>query len=406
MTDDHGDVPGGDDLAAAYGEDYASVDEFTVVRPKRTQFAPWHHPVKQRVRTSQWQMLVHRLISTRNMNGGTLRYFTLPGPDLLDVRVLADICAPQSVAIEYFGFDAALQASNVNNQRFEIESALRQSSKITDQAIIYPDQLQDIALSNSQAARQLSQQRPFDVVNVDACDHLAYAPADRGRSLFDALRSLLAHQMDATAPWLLFVTTRAEPELMEGPGVELRRAVNDNLNSNVGGFGLALAGLFETDEATIADAVANIWAVPSDRFLKLYALGLTKYLLQFFLAQPNRPANVELASTCAYRVFRGDPDMLALAFRITPGPRVVFEPGEQPPSTAALEVERAINAAERAKRLRDLDRELADNPDLCLEAARGSAVLLSASNYDIEAYAQWLRTHEQRPLHFEAASLR
>ena len=132
---------------------------------------------------------------------------------------------------------------------------------------------------------------------------------------------------------------------------------------------------------------------------------MAKYLLQFFLAQPNRPANVELASACAYRIYGAEPDMLALAFRITPGERVIFEHGQQPPSTAALEVERAISAAERAARMRDLDSELANDPALCLEAARGSAALLGASNYDIDAYVEWLRTHEQRPLNFEAASL-
>jgi hypothetical protein len=394
-----------EDLEAAYGEDFVSEDVFTTLRPQRTQFAPWHHPVKQRIRTSQWQELVNRLISARGMDGSVLRYFTLPGPDLLDVRVLADICAPRHVAIEYFGFDAAMQASQVDTSRFEVESALRQSSRITDQAVIYPDQLQDIAIGNSQAAKQLSQQRPFDVLNVDACDHLAYSPADRQTSLFDALRSLLAHQMDATAPWLLFVTTRAEPGLMAGPGEQLQRAVNDNIHSTVDGFRPALAELVGGDAATIAEAVAEIWAAPGSRFLKLYAVGLTKYLLQFFLAQPNRPANVELASTCAYRVFGSEPDMLALAFRISPGERVVFEHGEQPPSTAAIEVERAIRAAVRAQRIRDVDGELADNPALCLQAARESAALLGASNYNVGAYAEWLRTHEQRPIQLDAASL-
>lgn len=405
MTDVQAGAAGAEDLAAAYGADFANEDAFAALRPRRTEFAPWHHPVKQRVRTSQWQELVRRLIGARSVDGGVLRYFTLPGPDLLDVRVLADICAPRNVAIEYFGFDAAMRASQVGTSRFEIESALRQARRITDQAVIYPDQLQNIAISNSQAARQLSLQRPFDVVNVDACHHLAYCPADRQKSLFDALRSLLAHQMDATEPWLLFVTTRTEPDLMAGPGDQLKRAVDCNLQSSADGFRPALADAIQGDAATIAEAVAEVWKSPGDRFLKLYAVGLAKYLLQFFLAQPNRPANVELASTCAYRVFSDEPDMLATAFRITPDARVVFAPGEQPPSTAALEVERAIRAAKRVSRIRDIDGELAGDPALCLQAARESVVLLRASNYDIEAYAEWLRTHQQRPLKFEAASL-
>jgi hypothetical protein len=405
MTNAQGATRDEEDLVAAYGEDFAADEPFGTARPKRTQFAPWHHPVKQRVRTSQWQELVRRLIGARNMNGSVLRYFTLPGPDLLDVRVLAEICAPRNVAIEYFGFDAAMQASQINTPRFEIESALRQSRRITDDAVISPDQLQDIAISDSQAAKQLSLRRPFDVINIDACDHLAYSPDNRNSTTFDALRSLLAHQMDATAPWLLFVTTRAEPALMVGPGEVLQATVNDNLNSAVPGFRPALAQLFEEDVEAIDTILAQIWAVTDVRFLKLYAVGLAKFLLQFFLAQPNRPANVELASTCTYRVYGDNPDMLALAFRITPGRRVVFQPGQQPQPTAALEVERAVLAAGRAQRLRDLDDELEQNPALCLEAAQQSAALLAASNYDIDAYAEWLTNHEQRPVAFDRSAL-
>jgi hypothetical protein len=405
MTDAQGAARDEDDIVAAYGEDFAEEEPFGTARPKRTRFAPWHHPVKQRVRTSQWQELVRRLISARNMNGGVLRYFTLPGPDLLDVRVLAEICAPRNVAIEYFGFDAAMQASQITTPRFEIESALRQSRRITDDAVISPDQLQDIAISDSQAAKQLSLRRPFDVINIDACDHLAYRPDNRQSTTFDALQSLLAHQMDATAPWLLFVTTRAEPALMAGPGEVLQTAVNDNLNSAVAGFRPALAQLFEEDSEAIDGILAQIWAVTDVRFLKLYAVGLAKFLLQFFLAQPNRPANVELASTCTYRVYGDNPDMLALAFRITPARRVVFQPGQQPQPTAALEVERAVVAAGRAQRLRDLDDELEQNPALCLEAAQQSAALLAASNYDIDAYAKWLTNHEQRPVAIDRSAL-
>lgn len=405
MTNGAEAVQENDDVATAYGEDFAIEDEFTSIRPKRTEFAPWHHPVKQWVRTSQWQELVRRLISKRNLGGGVLRYFTLPGPDLLDVRVLSDICAPRNVAIEYFGFDSAMQAAQIDTPRFEIESALRQSRRITDDAIIWPDQLQDIAIADSQAAKQLSLRRPFDVINIDACDHLAYSPEERSSTTFDAMRSLLAHQMDATEPWLLFVTTRAEPGLLAGPGDHLQKAVNDNLNSPVAGFRPALADLIAGDAATIDAILSQIWAATDDRFLKLYAVGLSKFLLQFFLAQPNRPANVELASTCSYRVYGENPDMLALAFRITPSPRVVFQPGQQPSPTAALEVERAVRAAGRAQRLRDMDRELEENPDLRLTAARESAALLQTSNYCIDAYATWLSTHQQRPVAIDSSAL-
>jgi hypothetical protein len=405
MTETRIDEHERDELDTVYGDDFAREDTFRDIRPKRTNFAPWHHPVKQRVRTSQWQDLVSRLISERRMTGTTLRYFTLPGPDLLDVRVISEICAPEKVSIEYFGFDAALQAAQIDAQRFEIESALRQAQRITDNAMIFPDQLHDIANPNSQAAAQLKQRRPFDVVNVDACDHLAYSPPNRKQTTFDALQSLLAHQIHADAPWLLFVTTRAEPELMKGPGMKLQSAVDGNLKSQVEGFREALATLMQEDLATLETNIASLWSTADTRFLKLYAVGLAKYILQFFLSQPNHPANVELASACTYRVYGANPDMLALAFRIIPGKKVVFQPGEKPQSTEALEVQRAIKATHRAARLRDLDIELEINSELRLQAARQSATLLNGSEYDIDAYLSWLRNHAQRPMSLQHSDL-
>lgn len=401
MTDARGEVAGDNDLAAAYGEDYGSDNGFDEVRPKRTEFAPWHHPVKQRVRTSQWQCLVQRLIGDRALNGQVLRYFTLPGPDLLDVRVLAETCGPQDVIIEYFGFDAAMRTAQINTPRFEIESALRQAQRITDDAVTSPDQLQDIAIPNSQASKQLSMRRPFDVINIDACDHLAFSPPSRQTTTFDALQTLLAHQMNATETWLLFITTRAEPAHMVGPGEQMRRAVNDNLNHQNGEFRPILAELVGEDPEVLDRILHQIWTSTDDRFLKLYSVGLAKFLLQFFLAQPNRPANVELASSCAYRVFGDSPDMLALAFRITPAPHVVFQPGQVPEPNTHLELERAIRVAQRARKLRDLDRELEQNHALRLQMARESASLLGASNYDIDRYCTWLAEHKERPITIE-----
>lgn len=395
---DMGNQPPADDLAAIYGDDYRADETFGKVTPKRIDFAPWHHPVKQRVRVTQWRELVARLIDNRGLAGNVLRYFTLPGPDLLDVRILSEACSPYDIRIEYFGFDDAMQPDAPGGVRVEIEAMLRQSRRITDDALIIPDKLQDIAITNSQAHRHLSQRRPFDVVNVDACEHLAYKPANRQQSIFDALNSLLAHQMDAAHPWLLFVTTRAEPGLMDGPGDLMKDAVQKNLADHNQIFGPALAELFERDAASIHATLASLWQNADADFLKLYAVGLTKFLLQFYAAQPNRPANVELASACAYRVFGNSPDMLALGFRITPGPRVVFMPGEVPPVAQALEPQRAVAATRRARRLRDIDNELAADVNLMLTMARQSAALLSTSNYDIEKYCDWLASHPERPV--------
>lgn len=386
-----------DELASIFGEDYQVDDSFGKERPKRVEFAPWHHPVKQRIRVSQWNYLVTKLIDERKMDGQILQYFTLPGPDLLDVRVLSEVCFPRAVRIEYLGFDDALAREEVGGVRSGIEAILRQSRRITDDAQILPDKLQDISLKDSQAQLQLKQRRPFDVVNIDACDHLAHRPAHRNHSIFDALTSLLAHQMTATHPWLLFITTRAQPELMAGPGEELKTAINRNLVVGNEVFRPALAEMLITDPDDLEKTLDDRWAEANDDFLRLYSVALTKFLLEFYAAQPNHPADVELASSCAYRVYGDTPDMLALAFRISPESPVVFEPGKAPPAQV-LEPGRAAAATRRARKLRDIDMELGSNPGIVMQMVQQCIALLSSSNYDVEKYCDWLITHKERPV--------
>ena len=88
------------------------------------------------------------------------------------------------------------------------------------------------------------------MINIDACDHLAYQPDGRPRSTFDAVQALLRHQMVASRPWLLFITTRVEPALLAGPGDAMRQAVNDNL-ATAAGFGEALAARLAASPAPL-----------------------------------------------------------------------------------------------------------------------------------------------------------
>lgn len=397
-----------EDLAAIYGTQETVASDLAYLADRRRDFKPWHHPVKQIVRARQWGALAKRLIeSWSNGRRRVLRYFTLPGADLLDIRMLAKICEPLDVQIEYFGFDAggSLEESREetiqqNAQLVTAESVLRQSGRVTDDAVIFPDRLEDIAVGNSHAAMQLEQRGAFDIVNIDACDHLAYCPIGRSKNTFDALRILLQHQMRSRTPWLLFITTRAEPALLGDPGIEFQDAITQNLRVEGSGFGAALAECIEADKTRLAAELSSIWATHDLRFLRLYSIGLGKFLLQFFHGQPNLPANVELASVYAYRVHNDHPDMLALAFRITPDNIRVFRPnvGGSAAVVPPLEPRRAVYVASQAVKLQDLDTVIETELDVRAEAVGGTEELLSSANYDIAAWRQWLASHDKRPI--------
>jgi hypothetical protein len=396
-----------DYVASVFGEgaESASLESSQI---QRTAFAPWHHPVKQIIRDYQWSDQVNRLLTDHRDDGhrNTLRYFTLPGADLLDVRMLSSVL-PHETQIEYFGFDAGAEAAedgeggstDTRGIYLLTESALRQAGRITSRAEILADRLEDIALSGSQAANRLKQQDVFDVVNIDACDHLAYVPKGRSKSVFDALECLLAHQLRAIDPWLLFVTTRADPQLLGPPGTKLQGAIHKNLEKHPVEFGQALASCIGGKTLTLGSDVANHWATQSPSFLKLFCVALGKYLLQYFHGQQNLPAKVELVSVFAYRVSSDVPDMLSMAFRIMPKGILV-----QPASAGGagiiptIEVSDAVAVAEKASRLWDVDHAIATDGNVHKDAVEGTERLLSGANYDIARWREWLARHPIRPI--------
>lgn len=412
MTDEGGGESGAGEqslLDAVFGDRPDDADLVERVQ-RKTKFAPWHHPVKQIVRTWQWEHLCvdlinkHRPANRREI----LRYFTLPGADLLDVRVLGEALAKQNARVEYFGFNAAMHRPGAQAEdddlSFSAESALRQAGRITDDALILPDRLEDIAIPGSQASNQLGQRLPFDVINIDACNHLGFEPAGRSKSTFDALERLLAHQLQFREPWLLFVTTRSDPELLGAHFTKMQRAILDNIDLSKEEFAPALAECIGGKLATLSSDLTAKWGVLAPEFLKLYSLGLGKYLLHFFHGQHNLSADVELASAYAYSVYKTTPDMLSLAFRIKPHAVKVMPPSARDTSvTAPLEPAQGVKLVAKAKALYDIDAAILDDKEMRDEAVVGTARLLESANFDLPAWREWLQNLAVRPMTVEDA---
>jgi len=390
-----------EDEAIAYGEEQDVGESFFASVRRKKSFQAWHHPVKQIVRAKQWARLTERLIKEREVKPKKIHYFTLPGPDLLDVRVLTDVCFPLDVKIEYFGFDAGSdpnKGSAEAGQQIDAASALRQAGKVADEAIILPDRLEDLVAENSHAATQLSGREAFDIINIDACDHIAYVPAGRSTSTFEAINALLQHQCRSQRQWLLFLTTRVDVQLLGPPHAAMRLALQNNMKLS-NDFGSALAKCLDAEQETIGAALDEIWQTHDEKFLKLYIISLAKYLLQFFHSQASNPANVELASCYAYRVSHTEPDMLALAFRVTPDKPRYYPPGIGGQVTVPnLEPGRAIEITKRAGRLWDLDDAIVKDEKIRNEAIEGTKTLLNSANFDLDEWVRWLATHARRPM--------
>lgn len=390
-----------EDFEAVFGTE----PEQPPVIQSRRDFAPWHHPVKQLIRKRQWADLTVRLLGDLEPTPSVLRYFTMPGPDLLDVRVLSDVSAARNIPVEFFGFDSAGQDISGGAQSRSDEgaaaiarAALRQAGRITGESVVLKGRVEDIVYDKTHASTQLLRQQPFHVVNLDACSHLTKRSGDIP-NLFDALKVLLQHQLRADFPWLLFLTTRCDPTLLFDAGDLFKERISENLRLSPDGFGDALASLLETERSDLDQAIAAAWGREDSCFSKMYCVGLGKFLLHLYNGQPNSPADVELVSAYAYNIHPEEPKMLALAFRITPAARQMFPPSiGGMVATRQLEPERAIRVAEKAAKLWLLDEAMRKDEAVRKEALEGTAALLRSAGYDIDAWERWLGTHSARPI--------
>lgn len=408
VDDEQQNAPAEDFTAQVYGSAPIAAPVLPQ-RVKKTNFAPWHHPVKQIVRDYQWGDQAKRLVKDHRAADarGVIRYFTLPGADLLDVRSLSKALEDFGSKIEYFGFNIGYKSTDNEEDidlekagYFSSESALRQAGRTTDSAVVLPDRLEDIAEPTSQAANRLRQQAVFDIINLDACDHLGYKPKGRAHSLFDALEALLAHQLKAEKPWLLFITTRARADQLGEAGMKLQSAITENLKQHPEEFGAALAATICGSKLTIGTDLAKTWSSSGEMFLRLFVTSIGKHILQFYHGQPNFLNDVELVSAFCYRVHDSDPDMLSIGFRISPNGIKVH------PATAgsvaigkAVELKSAVSLAEKAAKIWEIDGETGIGDDAVrYDAVSGTIDLLDATDYDIGAWENWLQNHNIRPM--------
>lgn len=389
-----------EDLEAAFGETPTEVEPAPSDLGKKRRFEPWHLPVKQFVRLRQWALQTDRLLGDLNKKEAVqvLRYFTLPGPDLLDVRVVAEACARRGASIELFGFDSAAPESRKNERGEALELdrvILRQAGRIVDSSTVIRGQLESIAIANSQEANQLQNRPPFHVINLDACNHLTYRRGGGGANLFDALRTLLTHQLTARTEWLLFITTRCGPGFLSEAQDEFQARIEENIRISTE-FSEELASALETNVSGLLDRTQEVWDCHNSHFLKLYCVGLGKYLLKWFNAQVGTPAETRLVSAVAYRVSGEEPDMLAIAFRIRPLGRRVFEPGIDAVAVAPPEPEQAARVARKANGLVDADLLLQTNEEVLREAVQTTEALLHDANFDLEEWRQYVATHRRQ----------
>lgn len=359
------------------------------------EFAPWHHPRKQFVRIRQWCSEVQKLAPQLGLGpGDPLRYLTLPGNEMLDIRALHGVVAPLGIKLRYLGFNSVGPNTPAQAELALSQSEVRALSSIDEFSIVVEDRLETVANERSPALEQARKAGPFHAINLDLCDSIAFREIGHSKgSMLEATGKLLELQLQSSSPWLLFITTKAEPGLLGdfakqgfGKAIAANTLASDE-------FRAKLATLIAADLDELDADLDHAWNGQDQTFLRLFCTGLGKWLLSI-LSNAAPPRELTFLSGCYYQSGPHGPDMLSLAFRCGPAAQQLNDPSDILPKTAPAapfsEVGAALDLADRVAGLFDLDAHLAGDKPLQEKLIRQAGKLMAAARYseaDFEAWA-------------------
>ena len=362
-------------------------------KPLRQEFQPWHLPRKQWVREYQWAHSVEQLIQTGRItftDNRPLRYLTLPGEDLLDIRVLHECCERIGRPLKFLGFDSS-RSFDLHVSEHEIASL----PKIHGESFVRSEELSAIGIKDSHAGRALEAFGGIDVVNMDLCNSIARDALGSMESSFNSIARIIDHQSNTrTEPWLLYLTTRAN---LKSSNVDVLEQFANAvlLNAKNAVFKKELSSRMQLPIESVHRLKTDQHKIPQREFVRLFYVGLSKWLLQ--LAQSGSPKwRLAVGSVCSYRVYGHVPDMLSLTYRFDPVriavsdktnilPKSIACPKESAPTETTM----ALDMLKAFARLQDIDDVLRKDGKLYTKLLAKSEKLLKLARFDTDAYRAW-----------------
>ncbi len=360
---------------------------------------PWHKPRKQWIRLRQWNDQIGQLIDELNLSDRPLRYLSLPGEDLLDIRVIQELCKVKGVQLKYLGFDNGTYSPDAETERNISKSEVFQSSVIYPGSDVKKDDFARVSDENSQAYKVAKNQGPYDIINLDLCGSFSRR---QGRPYYNALCNLINIQIrERSQPWLLFLTTRADFGQVNNddlPNYWLNLRYNmqqsdtftDRLDRLLGNRLDQISGNLQKELSRLERA----------KFGRLFALCIVKWLLR--LMSSGSPIWItEMLDSYWYRVSSAKvPNMLSLSFQF----RQVTDTRQDPTGLADApdpsneefdESALAIAALTKTESLGEIDKLLRDDRTLYNEMIKESEKLLGSARYPIKDYPGWAKKQQK-----------
>ena len=373
--------------------------------PLKKDFKGWHKPRKQWVRREQWCKETRSLLEKLRLDGRPLRYLSLPGEDMLDIRVLAALCTELNQNLKCLGFDESIgkrsDRAEVNISRNEISNCIEPTS------VIRADNISVLKSTTSQGFKYVKELGPFDVINLDLCGSLSCVDCPDNHQ---ALKNLCEFQVnESREPWLLFLTTRAESQQVNLEHLPRYLEILKKNTDNLPCFGDRFTQLTGFDMRSYRETDDNqklIDVIDGAGFVRLFAAGIGKWLLQLVL-KSKISWEVNMLDSCWYRVEDNQtsdsfPNMLSLAFLFSPTGIALIDSSGLASSNPAQETDEgslAMGILEKTENLTDLDVKVDLDGVLHDELVRESADLMKAARYERDPYVEWAN---RKRIRFEA----
>jgi hypothetical protein len=379
------------------------------VLPPR-QIKPWHKPRKQWIRRNQWLKEFTDLCASLDLRDKRpLRYLSLPGEDLLDIRVLRECCASRDLKLKYLGLNDEYSSYSPNTWLHVAWNEVNAMEGIHRDSIVIRDRFEEIADQDSKAFQYVRDYGPFDVVNLDLCESLSPLKP-RQKNYYAALSALADFQIKsrpANEPWLLLITSRVGgPWVLSSDMDKLAKCVSANIQAN-SDFAERLEQLVPKASAIATGRAANWKNLLQPHFVNLFSVGLGKWLLKT-LATARPQSGIRLLGSYAYRVKADSPDMVSLAFAIegyAQGPRDAFglSRGAQLHNRPFDERGLALQLLDGIRQIVDIDQKLADEQTVYRAMEEETLNLLVSARYKPEAVrsglAKFSRAAHARCIH-------
>lgn len=397
----------GFDSADESYNDFALPPEVEVVSvPAPLTFAPWHKPRKQFVRKNQWMrhatQTIENLISSGKLSeSGTVSYLTLPGPDMLDVRMMAEVCKAQNVMLKYTGFCSVGEDETIRLRRNTTQFQLDLEGVIQQESKVHPSRLEEVAVTGSTARTMMERGGPYMIVNIDACEPLVNRDIAQTARLIDAIREIIKFQLANTRqPWLLFLTTPVQTEWVDDRSLGiLKGEVVSNAHKDKE-FSAKLAEQFATGE-DINAYLLRACSENGHQLCSIFSLGIAKWILH--LSEQAHYKMIKKLSFCYSMLKRRPtfPNMISTCYYFSPLPLDLFDTtgltkdGPQEEGTTKAKSAH-MHALEKSMMLIDLDNMLTERPQIESEMISQSKAYLAQVGYNVDdpqlGYDAWLKS--------------